>query len=205
MFNFHFPGSLYDSSEVSERHRHRYEINPMHVPALSAKGLLFVGRFSFYPTLFQIIFILWERSSFGVNKHFTPSLSNLILILKNWGFYYENANAHLISGMGVDESISLGKSAFAEHLKTKSSNALFDMARDSVKAVSWRDLIGMNDWNVQSNLQQKIEDLCRAGGDGVSKPAIRMEMCELKGKKVFENKPIVGNSKMVKLWKLDFN
>ena len=32
------------SSQIAERHRHRYEVNPKHIPALEAKGLNFIGR-----------------------------------------------------------------------------------------------------------------------------------------------------------------
>lgn len=35
--------SLYGKRSVMERHRHRYEVNPAHVPALEAAGLHFVG------------------------------------------------------------------------------------------------------------------------------------------------------------------
>jgi len=36
---------LYGSkAEVSERHRHRYEVNPEHVKEISSKGLKFVGE-----------------------------------------------------------------------------------------------------------------------------------------------------------------
>ncbi|KAL3985596.1 CTP synthase [Acanthocheilonema viteae] len=34
---------LYDAKKISERHRHRYEVNPKIVPKLSRAGLLFVG------------------------------------------------------------------------------------------------------------------------------------------------------------------
>ncbi|VDK85138.1 unnamed protein product [Litomosoides sigmodontis] len=34
---------LYDTKKISERHRHRYEVNPRIVPKLSRAGLLFVG------------------------------------------------------------------------------------------------------------------------------------------------------------------
>lgn len=39
-----FLGKLYRRDEVKERHRHRYEVNPRHVPELSRRGLLFVGK-----------------------------------------------------------------------------------------------------------------------------------------------------------------
>lgn len=33
-----------DSSQIAERHRHRYEVNPKHIPALESKGLTFIGK-----------------------------------------------------------------------------------------------------------------------------------------------------------------
>lgn len=33
-----------NSSQIAERHRHRYEVNPKHIPTLEAKGLNFIGR-----------------------------------------------------------------------------------------------------------------------------------------------------------------
>lgn len=32
------------SSQILERHRHRYEVNPTYIPALEAKGLTFIGK-----------------------------------------------------------------------------------------------------------------------------------------------------------------
>lgn len=41
----HFVDKLYGSNEVvSERHRHRYEVNPDKVAELESKGLKFVGK-----------------------------------------------------------------------------------------------------------------------------------------------------------------
>jgi CTP synthase len=36
-------GDAYEASEVYERHRHRYEINPVYVPQLTSSGLVFSG------------------------------------------------------------------------------------------------------------------------------------------------------------------
>ncbi|MEJ2588161.1 MAG: CTP synthetase, partial [Deltaproteobacteria bacterium] len=36
--------ALYGASEVSERHRHRYEVNPEYHEALREKGLCFSGK-----------------------------------------------------------------------------------------------------------------------------------------------------------------
>jgi CTP synthase len=35
--------SLYNSSEVSERHRHRYEVNPEYHSTITEKGMVFPG------------------------------------------------------------------------------------------------------------------------------------------------------------------
>ena len=34
---------LYKASEIYERHRHRYEVNPKYVPEMEKKGLMFVA------------------------------------------------------------------------------------------------------------------------------------------------------------------
>jgi len=36
--------TLYESEEIYERHRHRYEVNPSHRPTLEKNGLIFSGR-----------------------------------------------------------------------------------------------------------------------------------------------------------------
>ncbi|MBR1368543.1 CTP synthetase [Methanocalculus chunghsingensis] len=35
---------LYERGEITERHRHRYEVNPEYIPLLEEKGLIFSGR-----------------------------------------------------------------------------------------------------------------------------------------------------------------
>lgn len=35
---------LYGATEVTERHRHRYEVNPAYIDEIEAKGMKFVGR-----------------------------------------------------------------------------------------------------------------------------------------------------------------
>ena len=35
---------LYGTTEISERHRHRYEINPHYIEMIQEKGLKFTGR-----------------------------------------------------------------------------------------------------------------------------------------------------------------
>ena len=34
---------LYSAGEIVERHRHRYEVNPVHIPALEEAGVVFSG------------------------------------------------------------------------------------------------------------------------------------------------------------------
>lgn len=36
--------SLYKSEEIDERHRHRFEVNPLHIPTLEKGGLVFSGK-----------------------------------------------------------------------------------------------------------------------------------------------------------------
>ncbi len=36
--------SLYKSKEIDERHRHRFEVNPLHIPTLEKGGLVFSGK-----------------------------------------------------------------------------------------------------------------------------------------------------------------
>ena len=36
--------SLYKSKEIDERHRHRFEVNPLHIPTLERGGLVFSGK-----------------------------------------------------------------------------------------------------------------------------------------------------------------
>jgi len=35
--------SIYGSNEISERHRHRYEVNANYIPQLEKKGMIFSG------------------------------------------------------------------------------------------------------------------------------------------------------------------
>ncbi|PIO77517.1 hypothetical protein TELCIR_00399 [Teladorsagia circumcincta] len=65
--------------------------------------------------------------------------------------------------MGVDETSC---TSLTEHNRTESSAALMNMAVDH---------------NSNGDLLKKIADLCHCGGDGVTRPALRMEMCEMKG------------------------
>ncbi|CAD6191561.1 unnamed protein product [Caenorhabditis auriculariae] len=70
----------------------------------------------------------------------------------------------LFVGMGVDEQHT---TIWEEKKRTQSSAALMKMADEN------------------GELLDKIDDLCHRGGDGVTRPAIRMEMCELKGHSYF--------------------
>ncbi|VDL64018.1 unnamed protein product [Nippostrongylus brasiliensis] len=68
----------------------------------------------------------------------------------------------LFVGMGVDETSC---TSLTKHARTQSSAALMKMAVDHT---------------VEEDLLSKITDLCHRGGDGVTRPALRMEMCEMK-------------------------
>ncbi|VDP09422.1 unnamed protein product [Heligmosomoides polygyrus] len=68
----------------------------------------------------------------------------------------------LFVGMGVDETSC---TSITKHSRTESSTALMKMAGDH---------------QANEDLLAKITDLCHRGGDGVTRPALRMEMCELK-------------------------
>ncbi|KAK6753049.1 hypothetical protein RB195_012574 [Necator americanus] len=68
----------------------------------------------------------------------------------------------LFVGMGVDETTC---TVFSKQCRTQSSAALMKMAGDHA---------------ADEDLLSKISDLCHRGGDGVTRPALRMEMCELK-------------------------
>ncbi|KAL6742739.1 hypothetical protein Aduo_015859 [Ancylostoma duodenale] len=68
----------------------------------------------------------------------------------------------LFVGMGVDETTG---TAFTKQCRTQSSAALMEMAGDHA---------------ANEDLLTKITDLCHRGGDGVTRPALRMEMCEMK-------------------------
>jgi CTP synthase len=36
--------ALYESTDIRERHRHRYEVNPQYIEQLQAAGMLFSGK-----------------------------------------------------------------------------------------------------------------------------------------------------------------
>ncbi|KHN79744.1 CTP synthase 2 [Toxocara canis] len=118
---------LYGARRVSERHRHRYEVNPEIVPKLSRAGLLFVG-------------------------------------------------------MGTDEKPT---SVVADR-RTQSSATLVQLAEVETQSnSSQEDLSETVEPVVDNNLLTKIEELCRRGGDGKKRTAIRMEMLELQGHPYF--------------------
>uniref|UniRef100_A0A1I7XN03 CTP synthase n=1 Tax=Heterorhabditis bacteriophora TaxID=37862 RepID=A0A1I7XN03_HETBA len=68
----------------------------------------------------------------------------------------------LFVGMGVDETST---TSFSVKKRTESSAALMQMA-------------GSHPDN--EDLLSKISELCQRGGDGVTRPAVRMEICEMK-------------------------
>uniref|UniRef100_A0A158P5V0 CTP synthase n=1 Tax=Angiostrongylus cantonensis TaxID=6313 RepID=A0A158P5V0_ANGCA len=73
----------------------------------------------------------------------------------------------LFVGMGVDETTC---TTLTNHCRTQSSAALMKMAKD---------------YRTNEDLLSTITDLCHQGGDGVIRPAVRMEICEMKGHPYF--------------------
>lgn len=73
----------------------------------------------------------------------------------------------LFVGMGVDEQ---NTDIWDVKKRTDSSAELMQMADQT-----------------EIDLLHKIDDLCQRGGDGVTRPAVRMEMFEMKGKYKDEN------------------
>jgi CTP synthase len=55
-------GKAYDKEMISERHRHRYEVNPVYVQDLEDKGLVISGT---HPKSGIVEIVEW-KSSFGV-------------------------------------------------------------------------------------------------------------------------------------------
>lgn len=71
------PGTLahkaYAADSVSERHRHRYEINPVYVPELTEKGLVFSGK-SPNGVLMEIAELPEKQHPFYLGCQFHPEL-----------------------------------------------------------------------------------------------------------------------------------
>ena len=71
------PGTIahkaYGADSVSERHRHRYEINPVYVPELTAKGLVFSGK-SPNGVLMEIAELPEKQHPFYLGCQFHPEL-----------------------------------------------------------------------------------------------------------------------------------
>ena len=71
------PGTLahtaYAADSVSERHRHRYEINPVYVPELTEKGLVFSGK-SPSGVLMEIAELPQKQHPFYLGCQFHPEL-----------------------------------------------------------------------------------------------------------------------------------
>ena len=71
------PGTLahtaYAADTVSERHRHRYEINPVYVPELTEKGLVFSGK-SPSGVLMEIAELPQKQHPFYLGCQFHPEL-----------------------------------------------------------------------------------------------------------------------------------
>ncbi|KAJ1350297.1 hypothetical protein KIN20_006059 [Parelaphostrongylus tenuis] len=74
----------------------------------------------------------------------------------------------LFVGMGVDETTCTTLST--SHCRTQSSAALMKLAKE---------------YRANEDLVSAISDLCHRGGDGVTRPALRMEICEMKDHQYF--------------------
>ena len=61
----------YGAREVTERHRHRYEVNPVYVKRLAAKGLVFSGT-SPDDSLMEIVELPESEHPFFVGVQFHP-------------------------------------------------------------------------------------------------------------------------------------
>lgn len=66
-------GTAYGTDSVSERHRHRYEINPEYVPQLVSKGLVFSGK-SPSGVLMEIAELPQKEHPFYLGCQFHPEL-----------------------------------------------------------------------------------------------------------------------------------
>jgi len=65
----------YGSNKISERHRHRYEVNPDYVEALEAKGMIFSGR-SPDGVLMEIAELPKSKHPFFLGTQFHPELKS---------------------------------------------------------------------------------------------------------------------------------
>ena len=66
-------GEAYGRTETSERHRHRYEINPVHVKELEKAGLVFSGYYG-KTGLKEIAELPRSEHPFYVGTQFHPEL-----------------------------------------------------------------------------------------------------------------------------------
>ncbi|PIY59512.1 CTP synthase, partial [Candidatus Wolfebacteria bacterium CG_4_10_14_0_8_um_filter_37_11] len=67
--------SAYKEPLISERHRHRYEVNPDYIERIEKKGLIFSG-FSPNRRLMEIIELPKEKHPFFVASQFHPELKS---------------------------------------------------------------------------------------------------------------------------------
>ena len=67
--------SAYKSSEISERHRHRWEVNPDYVEILQEKGLVFSGT-SPDGRLMEIVELPKSKHPFFVASQFHPEFKS---------------------------------------------------------------------------------------------------------------------------------
>ena len=73
------PGSLaadtYHASVVTERHRHRYEMNPEYIAKLEAKGLVFSGRMPDHPIM-EIMELPRDVHPYFIGSQFHPEMNS---------------------------------------------------------------------------------------------------------------------------------
>ena len=67
--------NAYGKKEVSERHRHRYEVNPEYIPKLEEAGLVFSGK-SPSGVLMEIAELPQEKHPFFLGTQFHPELTS---------------------------------------------------------------------------------------------------------------------------------
>ena len=71
----------------SERHRHRYEVNPTYIDSMEEKGLLFVGVDKFDTNRNEIVQL--KDHPFFVGVQFHPEFkSRPFVIKKNFFFFF---------------------------------------------------------------------------------------------------------------------
>ncbi len=80
---------IYGKEEIQERHRHRYEVNPKYLKALTEKGLIFSGK-SPDGRLMEIVEI--ENHPFFLGTQFHPEFTSRPLIPNPVFYHFINAS-----------------------------------------------------------------------------------------------------------------